>query len=110
MPMRFATSCASSSSACGSDGDTAVTAIALSPNASCAALASSELSTPPENATITLSMPRSVSNSVSSFASMVVVVLIRPPCPTPAKGEAPFRAIPLFFVLLATNRWPLATD
>src|SRR5713101_5511091 len=74
--MRCATSCASTSSASGKDGDTAVTAIALSSNTSYAAFASRELSTPPEKATTTLSMERRISRSFSSLSSRVTVVVI----------------------------------
>src|SRR5712691_6237458 len=91
--MRCATSCASANSASGKDGDTAVTAIALSSNASYAAFASSELSTPPEKATTTLSMERRISSSFSSFSSTVTVVIIGLPLwAVPSEGNNIFRA------------------
>src|SRR5215831_16960751 len=77
--MRCATSCASVNSASGNDGDTAVTAMALSCNASYAAFASKELSTPPEKATTTLSIERKILRSFSSLSSSVTVVVIRVP-------------------------------
>src|SRR4029453_12680629 len=77
--MRCATSCASVNSASGNDGDTAVTAMALSCNASYAAFASKELSTPPEKATTTLSIERKIARSFSSFSSSMAVVVIGVP-------------------------------
>src|SRR5262245_39034676 len=77
--MRCATSCASANSASGNDGDTAVTAMALSCNASYAAFANKELSTPPEKATTTLSIEYKISRSFSSFSSSVTVVVIGVP-------------------------------
>src|SRR5436190_18527233 len=77
--LRCANSCASVNSASGNDGDTAVTAIALSCKASYAAFASRELSTPPEKATTTLSIERKMSRSFFSFSSSVTVVVIGVP-------------------------------
>ena len=53
MPMSLATFLASDISLVVINSDTAVMAIALSPRAICVALASTELSTPPEKATAT---------------------------------------------------------
>ena len=53
MPMSLATFLASDISLVVISSDTAVMAIALSPRAICVALASTELSTPPEKATAT---------------------------------------------------------
>src|SRR5262245_22810767 len=69
MPMRRASSCASPISARGTLGLSAVIATARSPSARCAAIATTVLSMPPENATATRFKLRTMSSNRSRLAA-----------------------------------------
>ena len=74
MPMRRASSFASSTSDCGMEGETPVTASARSPSTSAATAATKVLSTPAEKATMAERISPMMPRSASSFDSMLEMI------------------------------------
>src|SRR5206468_8365594 len=88
MPISSASRFASSSSRAGYVSESAVTSTARSPSASCAARASSVESTPPENATTTLSKDFKISSRRSYFSIGALMLLALQPHELVERGVA----------------------